>query len=130
MLGGLRRALRHIAGEAEMIAETYADMGTDHAGALFNEIMGDQSSDGAFFTRPVTADIAAMLALDAVDPDNDSDWSDSDVWRAHKTVDLACGSGTGPLGSVSCDWLSSAWCPACRQEDSGQGVGETAEASG
>ena len=94
MLGGLRRALRHIAGEAEMIAETYADMGTDHAGALFNEIMGDQSSDGAFFTRPVTADIAAMLALDAVDPDNASDWSDSDVWRAHKTVDLACGSGT------------------------------------
>ncbi|MCY4195124.1 MAG: DEAD/DEAH box helicase family protein, partial [bacterium] len=50
-LGGLRRALRHIAGEAEMIAETYADMGTDHAGALFNKVMGDQSSDGAFFTR-------------------------------------------------------------------------------
>ena len=94
MLGGFRRALRHIAGEAEMIAETYADMGTDHAGALFNEVMGDQSSDGAFFTRPVAADIAAWLALDAVDPDNDLDWSDSDVWRAHKTVDLACGSGT------------------------------------
>ena len=69
-------------------------MGTDHAGALFNEVMGDQSSDGAFFTRPVAADIAARLALDAVDPDNILDWSDSDVWRAHKTVDLACGSGT------------------------------------
>ena len=94
MLGGFRRALRHIAGEAEMIAETYADMGTDHAGALFNEVMGDQSSDGAFFTRPVAADIAAWLALDAVDPDNVLDWSDSNVWRAHKTVDLACGSGT------------------------------------
>ena len=93
-LGGLRRALRHIAGEAEMIADTYADMGTDHAGALFNEVMGDQSSDGAFFTRPVAADIAARLALDAVDPDNTLDWSDSDVWRSHKTVDLACGSGT------------------------------------
>ena len=94
MLGGLRRALRHIAGEAEMIANTYADMGTDHAGALFNEVMGDQSSDGAFFTRPVAADIAARLAFDAVDAGNDLDWSDSDVWRAHKTVDLACGSGT------------------------------------
>ncbi len=94
MLGGLRRALRHIAGEAEMIAGTYADMGTDHAGALFNEVMGDQSSDGAFFTRPVSADIAARLAFDAVDAGNDLDWSDSDVWRAHKTVDLACGSGT------------------------------------
>ncbi|MXW41596.1 MAG: hypothetical protein F4Z91_00620, partial [Acidimicrobiia bacterium] len=93
-LGGLHRALRHIAGEAEMIAETYADMGTDHAGALFNEVMGDQSSDGAFFTRPVAATIAARLALEAIDPDNTLDWSDPDVWRNHKTVDLACGSGT------------------------------------
>ena len=93
-LGGLRRALRRIAEEAELIAETYADMGTDHAGALFNEVMGDQSSDGAFFTRPVAADIAARLALEAADPDNTLDWSNPDVWRDHKTVDLACGSGT------------------------------------
>ena len=93
-LGGLRRALRHLAAEAEQIAETYADMGTDHAGALFNKVMGDQSSDGAFFTRPVAADIAARLALEAIDPDNTLDWSSPDVWRHHKTVDLACGSGT------------------------------------
>ena len=93
-LGGLRRALRHLAAEAEQIAETYADMGTDHAGALFNKVMGDQSSDGAFFTRPVAADIAARLALEAIDPDNTLDWSSLDVWRHHKTVDLACGSGT------------------------------------
>ncbi len=93
-LGGLRRALRHLAAEAEMIAETYADMGTDHAGALFNKVMGDQSSDGAFFTRPVAADIAARLALQAVDPDDTLDWANPDVWLDHKTVDLACGSGT------------------------------------
>ena len=93
-LGGLRRALKHLAERAEEIAETYADMGTDHAGALFNKVMGDQSSDGAFFTRPVAADIAARLALQAVDPDESLDWSDPAVWRDHKTVDLACGSGT------------------------------------
>ena len=90
-LGGLERALRHIAAEAERIAETYADMGADHAGPLFNRVMGNQASDGAYFTRPVAASIAARLSLDACD---DADWSDPQVWRNHKTVDLACGSGT------------------------------------
>lgn len=90
-LGGLERALRHLASEAARIAETYANMGADHAGALFNRVMGDQASDGAFFTRPIAASIVARLALDAV---GDADWSDPNTWRAHKTVDLACGSGT------------------------------------
>ena len=90
-LGGLERALRHIAAEAERIAETYADMGADHAGPLFNRVMGNQASDGAYFTRPVAASIAARLTLDAC---SEVDWSDPEVWKAHKTVDLACGSGT------------------------------------
>ncbi len=88
---GLERALHHLAAEAERIAETYADMGADHAGPLFNRVMGNQASDGAFFTRPVAASIAARLTLDAC---GDLDWSDPAVWRRHKTVDLACGSGT------------------------------------
>ena len=70
---GLERALRHIAAEAERIAETYADMGADHAGPLFNRVMGNQASDGAFFTRPPAASIAAKLTLDAV---GDVDWTD------------------------------------------------------
>ncbi len=88
---GLERALRHIAAEAERIAETYADMGADHAGPLFNRVMGNQASDGAFFTRPTAASIAARLTLDAC---GDADWSNAQVWRDHKIVDLACGSGT------------------------------------
>ena len=88
---GLERALHHLAAEAERIAETYADMGADHAGPLFNRVMGNQASDGAFFTRPVAASLAARLTLDAC---GDQDWSDPEVWRKHKTVDLACGSGT------------------------------------
>ena len=91
-LAGLERALRHIAAEAERIAETYADMGADHAGPLFNRVMGNQASDGAFFTRPVAAAIAARLTLDA--GGDDVDWTSEDVWREFKTVDLACGSGT------------------------------------
>ena len=90
-LAGLERALHHITAEAERIAETYADMGADHAGPLFNRVMGNQASDGAFFTRPVAASIAARLTLDAC---GDVDWADPDVWRGHRTVDLACGSGT------------------------------------
>ncbi|MCY3688537.1 MAG: DEAD/DEAH box helicase family protein [Gammaproteobacteria bacterium] len=88
---GLERALHHLAAEAERIAETYADMGADHAGPLFNRVMGNQASDGAFFTRPVAASLAARLTLDAC---GDQDWSDPKVWERHKTVDLACGSGT------------------------------------
>ena len=90
-LAGLERALHIIAAEAERIAETYADMGADHAGPLFNRVMGNQASDGAFFTRPVAASITARLTLDAC---NEQDWTDQAVWREHKTVDLACGSGT------------------------------------
>ena len=90
-LAGLERALRHIAAEAERIAESYADMGADHAGPLFNRVMGNQASDGAYFTRPVAASITARLTLDACD---EQDWTDPAVWRELKTVDLACGSGT------------------------------------
>ena len=90
-LAGLERALRHIAAEAERIAETYADMGADHAGPLFNRVMGNQASDGAYFTRPTAASIAARLTLDACE---DADWSQAQVWKDHKIVDLACGSGT------------------------------------
>ena len=90
-LAGIERALRHIAAEAERIAETYADMGADHAGPLFNRVMGNQASDGAFFTRPVAASLAARLTLDAA---GDADWSNPQTWRDHKTLDPACGSGT------------------------------------
>ena len=90
-LAGLERAIRHLTTEAERIAETYADMGADHAGPLFNRVMGNQASDGAYFTRPVAASIAAHLTLDAC---GEMDWTNPGTWKSQKTVDLACGSGT------------------------------------
>ena len=90
-LAGLERALRHIAAEAQRIAETYADMGADHAGPLFNRVMGNQASDGAFFTKPVAASIAARLTLDAL---GKTDWTNPAAWRDTKILDPACGSGT------------------------------------
>ncbi len=92
---GLERALHHIAADAERLAETYADLGADHAGPLFNKVMGNQASDGAYFTRPAAATLTARLALDACRGDNDEpDWTDERVWKDHKAIDLACGSGT------------------------------------
>ena len=89
---GLNRALRHLAGEAERIAESYADLGADHAGPLFNRVMGNQASDGAYFTRPAAAALLARLTLDAAG--READWTEDATWRAHRTVDPACGSGT------------------------------------
>ena len=84
--GGLVKAARHIAKEAEELAASYADLGADHAGPLFNRVMGNQASDGAYFTRPVAASIAARLTLDAL---GEQDWTDEETWKVHKTVDLA-----------------------------------------
>ena len=90
-MAGLEKALRHVAAAAQEIAVTYADMGTDHAGSIFNEFMGNPASDGAYFTRPIAASIAARLTRDAC---GDVDWTNRDVWEDHKIVDLSCGSGT------------------------------------
>ncbi|MCY3627943.1 MAG: DEAD/DEAH box helicase family protein [Gammaproteobacteria bacterium] len=89
---GLNRALRHLAGEAEHIAESYADLGADHAGPLFNKVMGNQASDGAYFTRPTAAALLARLTLDV--RGTDLDWKKNDTWKNNRIVDLACGSGT------------------------------------
>ena len=89
---GLQRALRHIAAEAERIAETYADLGSDHAGPLFNKVMGNQASDGAFFSLPAVASLLARLTLDVAGVD--TDWTSEAAWLSHRTLDLACGSGT------------------------------------
>ena len=93
-LAGLNMALKHLATESERIAESYADMGSDHAGPLFNKVMGNQSSDGAFFTRPPAASLLAKLTLDAANEGKTPDWTDKETWKSHRSVDLACGSGT------------------------------------
>ena len=88
---GLKHALHHIAAEAEHIAETYADMGADHAGPLFNRVMGNQASDGAFFSRPPAAALAARLTLDVA---GETEWYSKKTWERMKMIDIACGSGT------------------------------------
>ena len=88
---GLCRALRYLARQAGVLALRYAELGSDHIGAIWNKFMNDKRSDGAWFTRPPAAVLAAELALDMVAI---SSWRDESVWKEFKTVDLACGSGT------------------------------------
>ena len=54
--------------------------------------MGNQASDGAYFTRPPAAALLARLTLDAAG--QAADWTKDATWMERRTVDLACGSGT------------------------------------
>ena len=84
-------ALRQLAKDASDIADHYANLGMDHAGELFNEVMGNQKSDGAFFTRPLAATMLAELCLHA---SGETNWLDEKLWNERRCFDPACGSGT------------------------------------
>lgn len=88
---GVSGALRTVAAWSLHNAETYATMGMEYAGELFSRVMGGQSSDGAYFTRQMSARLIAELALDATGLDR---WRDRRTWRELSVADLACGSGT------------------------------------
>ena len=88
---GLNEAVRRIVSDALEIGETYAHMEMDHAGQLFNEVMGDQAADGAYFTRPHAAVMLGGLAVEALD---EEDWSTKETWDRAQVFDPTCGSGT------------------------------------
>ena len=88
---GVSDALRLVVKSATDIADQYANLGMDHAGELFNSVMGNQHSDGAFFTRPIAATMLAELALYAA---GERDWLDEKQWDDLRCFDPSCGSGT------------------------------------
>ena len=88
---GVSGALRTVAAWSRQNAENYASMGMEYAGELFSRVMGAQASDGAFFTRQMTARLIAELALDAAGLDR---WTEYRTWKQLSVADLACGSGT------------------------------------
>ena len=92
-LEGVSDALHWIAKESLIIADDYANLGMDHAGELFNKVMGNQKSDGAFFTQPLAAAMLAEAALQSGIP-KEFDWLDEENWDQFITFDPACGSGT------------------------------------
>ena len=107
----LDAAIRGITKDAVEIADTYATMGMDHAGELFNKVMGDQAADGAYFTRPVAGVLLAELAMHAC---GETDWHMARTWRRATVMDPACGSGT----------LLMAWIAAMKRRAAGDGAQE------
>ena len=88
---GVSEALSRMAKDAIEIANNYSELGMDHAGELFNKVMGNQRADGAFFTRPVAASLLAEMSLYAT---GESDWAEESTWERLRCFDPACGSGT------------------------------------
>ena len=107
----LDAAIRRIARDAELIADTYAEMGMDHAGELFSRVMGDQRSDGAYFTRPLAATMLAEMALHAT---GETEWGKEETYNRLAMFDPACGSGT----------LLVAWLSGLKRRMSAAGAGE------
>ena len=89
--GGVNQAVRAVAAWAKENAEVYVSMGMEYAGELFSRVLGNQASDGAYFTRQPAARLLAELALDAT---GETAWAARGTWRRLKMADLACGSGT------------------------------------
>ena len=88
---GLGHCLRYLAEKATDLAEHYVRIGSDHIGPIYSQFMQDKKSDGAWFTRPVFATLAAEFGLDAL---GRKDWRSRQTWRQTRITDLACGSGT------------------------------------
>ncbi len=71
-------------------ATTLNDLGFDHAGPLYHSILGSAQSDGAYYTKNLSAYLLAGLAFD----DQFTDWKDPNQVNNLKVVDPACGTGT------------------------------------
>ena len=85
-----QNAILSIAECANDLADEVGDLGYDHAGPLYHRILGSAESDGAFYTKHISALMLAGLALS---PDL-IDWSDIDAVKRLRILDPACGTGT------------------------------------
>ena len=86
----LNAALRTVAAEVGDVADTYAERGADYAGELFTKVMGDQKSDGAYFTRRLAGRLLGALAVEAATDGQDKPGAAA---ARLKVFDPACGSG-------------------------------------
>lgn len=75
---------------ANQLADEVGELGYDHAGPLYHRILGSAVSDGAFYTKHISALMLAGLTLSQ----DMIDWSDTDAIKQLRVLDPACGTGT------------------------------------
>ena len=81
---------------ANRVADTLSELGYDHAGPLYHEILKSAKSDGAFYTENTSALMLARLAFSK----NLVDWTDLDAVKSLRVLDPACGTGTLLMASL------------------------------
>ncbi len=86
----LNRALRHLINCAYEMAEDLNELGYDHAGPLYHKILEHAASQGAFYTKNISALLLSKLAFNKTF----TDWKDADKVQELKVLDPSCGTGT------------------------------------
>ncbi len=86
----IRVAIKVLAECAINQATVLNDLGFDHAGPLYHRVLGTATSDGAFFTKNLSAYLLAGLAFD----DDFTNWKDMNAVKKLRIADPACGTGT------------------------------------
>ena len=75
---------------ANRVANSLSELGYDHAGPLYHRILPSAKSEGAFYTKNLSALMLARLALG----EESVDWSDPEAVANLRIIDPACGTGT------------------------------------
>ena len=89
-LSEMHDAIRVLIECAMSSAATLNDMGFDHAGHLYHRVLGTAQSDGAFYTKNLSAYLLAGLTFD----DGFTDWKSMNAVKRLRIADPACGTGT------------------------------------
>ena len=71
-------------------SESLSELGYDHAGPLYHRILEHASSQGAFYTKNISALLMSGLVFD----DEMIDWSNPQQVRDVRVIDPCCGTGT------------------------------------
>ena len=83
-------AIRPLIECANQVADSLSELGYDHAGPLYHQILPSAQSDGAYYTNNLSALMLARLTFDQ----NYIDWTNIEAVNQLRIMDPACGTGT------------------------------------